>query len=367
MRLALQWTMSRRQAFLGYASALAGVLACTLAGFAMRPRFDLVNIAMIYLLAVVTVAARFPRGPAIAAALLSVAAFDWLFVPPRGHFTVDDAQYVLTFAIMVAVALLISHLVERARRQADARARAETAADTERMRSTLLASIPHELRTPLAVMAGASSKLAEQGVPDATRRALANIVSEQAREMSTHVAEMLAMAGLEPGALRLERHGASLSSVVSNVLLRLQAPLAAHRVIVDLQRELTDVSIDAPLVEQALSNLLENCAACTPAGTVVRVRGERRGNEVVVSVEDYADRASRADLARLAAAFERGVVEGAIDDGLGLATARAIVRLHGGNAWVERMPAGGTAFRFTLPVVAAPAPAPVSSMPAGTI
>lgn len=114
---------------------------CTFAGLAMHPRFDLVNVAMIYLLAVVVIALRFPRGPAITAAVLSVAAFDFLFVPPQGTFTVDDAQYLLTFAIMLAVALIISRLVESIRRQAATQATLEIEAETERIRSTLLASI----------------------------------------------------------------------------------------------------------------------------------------------------------------------------------------------------------------------------------
>jgi len=360
--------MLTTRAILGYGSAVAGVLVCTIAGLAMQPRFDLVNIAMVYLLAVVAVAARFTRGPAIVAALLSVLAFDLVFVPPRGHITVDDAQYLLTFAIMVAVAVLISRLVEHARREADERARADMSAETERMRSTLLAWIPHELRSPLALLAGASSKLAEPSVSDAARRALANVVSEQAREMSEHVTKVVEMTGLEPGAINLERHATSLSDVVSTVLGRLQASLAAHRVIVDIQGDhLPKVSTDAPLIEYALANLLENCAESTPAGTVVRVRAERRGDEVLVTVEDYADRLSGAQRERLVAAFERGTVEGDLDTALGLTICRAIVRLHGGKTWVERPAAGGTAFRLTLPVESSPLLASAGAIAAGNI
>src|SRR5438874_1154020 len=147
----------------GYAWAVAATAACTLAGLAMRARFDLVNVAMVFVLAVVIVALRFSRGPAIATSVLCVAAFDFVFVPPRGKFTVDDAQYLLTFAIMLAVALVISRLVDSVRRQAAGQSALEVEAETERIRSTLLASISHDLRTPLAVMAGASSSLAESG------------------------------------------------------------------------------------------------------------------------------------------------------------------------------------------------------------
>src|SRR5437016_1459300 len=90
----------------GYLWAVGAVAACTAAGFAMAPRFDLVNIAMVYLLAVVTIALRYSRGAAVLTSVLSIAAFDFLFVPPRLTFTVDDAQYLFTFAIMLAVALV---------------------------------------------------------------------------------------------------------------------------------------------------------------------------------------------------------------------------------------------------------------------
>lgn len=300
--------MVPRAAWSGYAWAIAGVLACTLAGLGMEARFDLVNIAMVYLLAVVVVAARFARGPAIAAALLSVLAFDLVFVPPRGRFTVDDVQYVLTFAIMVAVALLISHLVEHARREAAQRARAETAVDAERIRSTLFAAIPRDLRTPLAIM------------------------------------------GREPGSIQLERRPSSMSAVVSIVLERLRARLAAHRVIVDIEGELPPMQIDAPLVEYAIANLLENCAAHTPAGTILRVRAERRTGDVLVTVEDHADRASVGDREHMVAAFAQGAFEGDVEVALGLAVARAIVRAHGGHTWVERSPTGNTQFRFTFPL-----------------
>src|SRR6185503_7015043 len=170
----------------GYAWALAATAACTAVGWAMAGRFDLVNIAMVYLLAVVIIALRYSRGPAIVASVLSVAAFDFLFVPPQGAFTVHDLQYLLTFAIMLGVGLVIAGLKDGLRRQADAQARLNGQAETERIRSTLLASISHDLRTPLAVMSGASSTLAERGerMSAGERAALARSVFDQARERS---------------------------------------------------------------------------------------------------------------------------------------------------------------------------------------
>jgi two-component system sensor histidine kinase KdpD len=340
----------------GYAWAVAATAACTLAGFAMRARFDLVNIAMVYMLAVVVIALRFARGPAVATAVLSVAAFDYLFVPPRGTFTVDDVQYLLTFAIMLAVALVISRLVQSVRTRAAAQAALEVEAETERIRSALLASISHDLRTPLAVMAGASSSLAESGesLSAEQRRALAVSVFAQAQRMSDHVAKILEMTRLETGAIKLERDWAAIPEIVGSVLQRLQERLCGHRLLVEVPADLPLVRVDASLVEHALGNLLENAASHTPAGTVVRVCAQRRNGEVMLTVQDYSG-ICEGDVERVFEKFHHGSVESSETGmGLGLAICRAIVRLHGGQAWAERVSGGGTAFHFTLPIEAPP-------------
>jgi K+-sensing histidine kinase KdpD len=349
--------MSLSPTWSGYAWAIGAAVGCTLVGLTMQPRFDLVNIAMVYLLAVVVVALEFSHGPAVLASILSVAAFDVLFVPPRGTFTVDDVQYLLTFAIMLAVGLIISGLVRSIRRQAAAQAALEIEAETERIRSALLASISHDLRTPLAVMAGASSSLADNGerLSAAERHALAKSVFEQAREMSEHVNKVLQMTRLETGAIKVERDWVSLPEIAGSVLSRLEVRLASHRVIIELPDDLPLVRVDAALIEQALGNLLENCAKHTPPGTIVRVRAEPRPGEILVSVEDYSGGIPDANVERVFEKFNRGSVEDTgTGMGLGLPICRAIVRLHGGKAWAERVPAGGTAFRFTLPLEEAP-------------
>ena len=347
----------------GYLWAVAAALACSFIGLAMQPRFDVVNIALVYLLAVVIVALKFSRGPAVAASALCVAAFDYLFVPPSGTFTIDDVQYLLTFAIMLAVALVISALVRSIRRQATAQAALEVEAETERIRSALLASISHDLRTPLAVMAGASSSLVENGErlsPD-ERHALAKSVFERAREMTDHVNKVLQMTRLETGAIKVERDWASLSEIAGSALARLSERMSEHRVIVEIPDDLPLLRVDAGLIEQAVGNLLENCAQHTPPETVVRLRAQRRNREIIVTVEDYSGGIPEADIERVFEKFNHGSVEGAgTGMGLGLAICRAIVRLHGGKAWAERVP-GGTAFRFSLPLEDAP-PMPVEAV-----
>jgi two-component system, OmpR family, sensor histidine kinase KdpD len=336
----------------GYAWALGAVLACTLVGFAVHSLTDLVNLALLYLGAVVGVALRFGRGPVVAASVLGVAAFDWFFVVPSGTFHVDDPQYLITFAMMLGVGWIISWLTDTVRARARAQAELAIQAETERIRNTLLASISHDLRTPLAVIAGASSSLAEGGerLPAAERDALAQSIYREAQEMSELVAKVLQMTRLESG-LELERDWCSIAEIAASVLRRLKPRLADHLVMLDLPADLPLARIDGALIEQALANLLENAARHTPPRTLVRLRAQVSGGELVVSVEDFGPGLPEGALEHLFEKFQHGQRRGA---GLGLAICRAIVALHRGRIWAERLPEVGTAFRFSLPVETPP-------------
>jgi two-component system sensor histidine kinase KdpD len=209
----------------------------------------------------------------------------------------------------------------------------------------------------LAVIAGASSSLAERGeqLPAPERTALARSIYQQSRQMGDLVAKVLEMTRLETGGIALERDWHALADITGSVLRRLRERLAAHPVRVEMPAELPLARVDATLVEQVFANLLENAAKYTPAGTAITLRAAVESGEFLVSVEDEGPGLPPGDPEQLFAKFQRGAAEGAIGGvGLGLAICRAIVHLHGGRIWAERRPAGGTAFRFTLPLEEAP-------------
>ena len=108
----------RPRAWLGYAWAVAAATVVTLLAMPLVNHLDLANIVMIYMLALVVIAFRFGKGPAAAAAIVNVAAFDFFFVPPRFSLAVADAQYLLTFAVMLVTGLIIAHLADRLKQQA---------------------------------------------------------------------------------------------------------------------------------------------------------------------------------------------------------------------------------------------------------
>jgi two-component system, OmpR family, sensor histidine kinase KdpD len=123
----------RRSRPAGYLAAFAAILLATGFGRLLAPAVELTNVVMVFLLAVVGIALRFGRGPSIFASIVSVAAFDFFFVPPQLTFAVSDSQYLITFAVMLVVAIVISTLTVRLREQA------ETSSHRERRTAALYA------------------------------------------------------------------------------------------------------------------------------------------------------------------------------------------------------------------------------------
>ncbi len=489
-----------------YAWALGTTVICTAVAFAMYPYFALANIVMAYVLGSTIAGARFGRGPAIVAAIANVLAFDLFFVPPRFTFSVSDAQYLVTFAVMLIVTLVIANLMASVRQQtrvAGARQRrtallyamsrelaatrgvanmarvavrhvaevfdcqavvllpdeqgrlrypreapvegslmgadlsiaqwvvdhgrraglgsdtlpaaaalyvplsdehqrlgvlavlptnqrrillpeqrhlletfagqlglalerallaeqAETArvtAETESLRNTLLSSISHDLRTPLSVIAGASSALAERGaeLDPAARLTLARSIETKAREMSELVSNVLDLMRFESGQVVLRRDWETLDDLVGSALSRISDRLDGRPVDISIAADLPAVHVDANLVVQIFVNLLDNVAKYTPAGTRVHISAQPDAAFVRVTVDDEGPGLSADERARVFDKFTRGDDEGTVvGAGLGLAICRAVVRAHGGDIRAVERPGGGARFDFTLPTTDAP-------------
>ena len=487
------------------AALLVSALSTGLAAL-MYPAFELTNLVMVYLLGTTIAALRLGRGPASVAAVANVAAFDYCFVPPRFSFAVSDLQYLVTFAVMLAVALTIASLVSAVRAQtrvagarerrtallyamsrelaatrgwdslsriairhvaegfacdvallapdragrlawtpdaqargeladpdvsiaqwvydhdrpaglgtdtlpataaqylplrgthqvfgvlavrpthprrillpeqrhllatfagqiamalersqlADEAAAARTASATEHLRNTLLASISHDLRTPLAVITGASSALndATLRLEETARASLTQAIEQKAREMSELISNVLDLMRFEAGGVALRRDWQTIEDLVGAALRRLDGRLADWPVEVALPGELPAVFVDGSLVTQVLTNLLENAARHTPAGSAITVTASGDRGWVEVVVQDTGPGLPPGDPERLFAKFQRGRNEGTTGGaGLGLAICRAIVEAHGGRISAIDRPGGGARFTFTLPATEAP-------------
>ena len=262
----------------------------------------------------------------------------------------DQRELVRALARQVAWPLERARLADRA----DA---ARLSAESERLRSTLLSSVSHDLRTPLAAITGAASGLLVEPPPGPELRyELASTVLDEAQRLNRLVGNLLDMTRLEAGTLQPKREWQSLEELIGSALGRVEAYAPSCRFVAEIAPELPLVPIDAVLVEQALVNLLENAVRHGGADGVVRVAARRDGKEALVEVKDEGPGLHAGDEERVFEKFYRAASgPGA---GLGLAIARAIVTAHGGRIWAENLKPRGAAFRFSLPLGDAPPPPP---------
>jgi two-component system sensor histidine kinase KdpD len=497
---------------MSYAWALAACVATTLVATPLLPYLDLANIVMLFLLTIVLVAVRFGRGPAVLAAFTSVASFDFFFVPPRFSFAVSDAQYLVTFAVMLTVALITGQMTASLRYQArvasyreeraralyefardmssllqtdqvveaatkfiadtfrtkvaillpdqqdrvelhdpgglalttDLRVAAQWAYDksqpagagtdtlpnseylfiplrapmrtrgvlgikaenrrmlmvpeqqrhldtfaaltaialervhyvevaqqalisieSERLRNSLLAALSHDLRTPLAGLVGLAESL-ELTKPELAGLQLetARAIAEEARRMSALVNNLLDMARIQSGEVKLNRQWQPFEEVVGSALQSVRTALGRRHVEVALAHDLPLVEFDGTLIERVLYNLLENATKYTPDGTLIRIGGEVSGDNLLVTVSDNGPGLPKGQQDSIFEKFTRGSRESATPGvGLGLAISRAIVEAHHGRIWAQDNPGGGAEFCFTLPL-GTPPEMPPSEEPA---
>jgi two-component system sensor histidine kinase KdpD len=499
--------MLRRHAGpLHYLAGMGIAVVCTLLGQLLFRHSDLANIAMLYLAGVVVAAVWLGRGPSVFVAVAGVAVFDFYFVPPRNTFAVSDVWYLLTFAVMLFVGLLIANLTTRLRGLADAarerekrtsllyamsrelaaaRDRREVAAvavrhvrdsfgcdaalltpgppdrpaaieviasagspdwinehergvarwafdhgkpvgvgtpalpasagryqplsssqgktgvlavhprtpetfaptpqqllldtfvnqvglalervsliegqqtarieaESERLRSALLSSVSHDLRTPLAAIAGAATSLqAGANLDEQTRSDLTDSIVREAERLNDLIANLVFATRLEAGGVELRREWISVEEVVGIGLARHREALAARPTRILVSSGLPLVRVDNAMLPQVVYNLVDNALRYTPPGTPIEIAAWTTDSSVVIKVADQGPGLAEDERSKVFQRFFRGRAArpaGAGGVGLGLTICEGIVKAHAGRIWSEPNVPRGVAFLFSIPV-----------------
>jgi two-component system sensor histidine kinase KdpD len=238
------------------------------------------------------------------------------------------------------------------------------ATQAERLRTSLLSSLSHDLRTPLAGIEGAASALKDGAdrLSPAARAELAQTILEEARRMMRLVTNLLEMVRVESGALQVQREWQSVEEVIGVSLLRLEERLRTHPVRTEIPPDLPLVPMDGLLVEQALVNLLENAVKYSPEGAAIDVTAGLEAGEVVIAIADRGPGVPAGEQDRIFEKFYRsGAPERVGGAGLGLTIVRAIAQAHGGRVWVAPRPGGGSVFRLALPLGGTPPGLPIEA------
>ncbi len=284
----------------------------------------------------------------------SVVSYNVLFLPPLYTFTPGDpknAPVVLVFAI---VAMTVSYIASRMRKEADKACELDKIAERERLQVALLASVSHDLRTPLAAILGSASvlKLCGPVMDEASSRSLIDTIQEEANNLNRLIGNLLDMTRLEAGALQLRTGLTDLADILGSALRRVEPLLPASKIRLDLAPDLPDLYLDPVLLEQVFFNLFDN-AAKYASRAPVRVTAWPAGEKVYITVADAGVGLPANELERIFDKFHRATNSGGPPGtGLGLPICRGFVEALGGKIKAANQPDGGAIFTITLPILA---------------
>ncbi|NUP11612.1 MAG: sensor histidine kinase KdpD [Polyangiaceae bacterium] len=279
----------------------------------------------------------------------------------HGELTAEERGFLETFGRQIALALERASLAEQARKSA-------VMAKAEELRSSLLASVSHDLRTPLAAITGAATTMRDEtDLPEATRSDLLHSICDEAERLERLVSNLLDMTRLESGTVRLRREWVPVEEPIGSALVRLEKKLGTRRVTTKLADDLPMIFVDPMLIEQLFFNLLENAAKYTPEGSSIDIDARAEPDRVVIEIADRGPGIREGDEERIFERFYRGDHAKVSGVGLGLPICRAIATVHDATLTAGNRTGGGAVFTLSLPRDEQPpsVPSPVDAQEGG--
>jgi K+-sensing histidine kinase KdpD len=359
--------------WLGVVATLAAVVAGTLVVYPLKSVAPVVSLGVVYLPAILLISTAWGLRLGLLASVLSAAAFNFFHIPPLHRFTIAEEENWVALAAFVIAAIVSSTVAglararaveaERRREEAD-RALAELEALTrerdrmqaeaveaeavrrsDELKTVLLRSISHDLRTPLTSIIAGGTALGSENLTAEERAELSEGIVGEGRRLSRLVENLLDISRLEAGKAEPHRGPVDLAEVLE-AARQGQGKTESIRLAIDAELPLVDA--DAAQLERAFANLLEN-GVRYGNGRPVLVRSRLVGGNIVVRVVDQGPGIPEGEWERIFEPFQHGDAPGA-GSGLGLAIAKGFIEANGGGIAIESLPGQGTSFAVTLPL-----------------
>jgi len=324
-----------------------------------------------YLLIVLATAASSPLWVAAVVSLLADLALNFFFMPPVGTFRIADSENWVALVVFLAVAVMASSLSSAVRARArkaivrsdeleqllEARRAADAARQNDAYKSTLLASLGHDLRTPLTTIRVAATNLRFEALEGHERRRQAELILGEAGRLAHLVENIVDMTRIEAGAIASEPRWTDPMEIIEGARNQVGGMLDGRQIDVagDTGRQ---IRVDPRLTASAIARVLENASTYTPASEPLEVHASTTGERLVISVRDHGPGIPEAELAHVFDPFFRAAGADRIPagTGLGLTIARGLLAAEGGRISAENHPDGGAVFTIEVPAAARAAP-----------
>lgn len=333
--------LPKRRVLAAWAMGALGLPVLTAALASARDHVHLPSVLLLYVLVVVAVAVVGGAWPAMVAAVCAFVLANWFFTPPFHRLTIDASEDAVALVAFLVVAGVVSWLLALATRlAADAKG--------NELKTTLLAAVSHDLRTPLASIKASVTSLEQDDVEwsDADRRDFLATIHEEADRLNGLVGNLLDMSRIATGAVQLSPRGVGLDEVVPAALAELGP--RADDVEIDVAESLPRAWADPGLFERAVFNVVDNALEWS-SGAPVRIEAAQRGAYVQLRVIDHGPGVTAELRHRLFEPFQRLGDRTTDGVGLGLAVARGFMEAMGGAIDAEDTPGGGLTMVLSLP------------------
>jgi len=355
-----------------YTAAVLGTLAPTLLLIPVRSQINTTTIALAFLLIVLLVASLFGSRPALLTSVMAAFSFNFFFLPPFYTLTIAEPQNWIALIAFLIVAGTVGQLSANAKYRAELAedlydklqaafeqaSEAEALKKSEKLKSSLLDAVTHDLRTPLtSIKASVTTLLDSEGghrtieLDAEGRREFLDVINEETDRLNKFIESMVELARIESGSAPSRRTLSNVEEIISIALARAEQTPGGHRVVVNIDKDLPLINVDARAIAEALYNLIENAAKYSPDGSLIKIETTATGEEVSVSISDEGRGIPPDMRQRVFEKFVRLEPDRSSGMGLGLPVARGIVESQGGTIEIHSGPdRKGTMFVIDLPI-----------------
>lgn len=362
-----------------YGFAVSGIFVSAFIFENFQTRINSTTVALAFLLWILISATFLGRNPALLASLAAMLCFNFFFLPPVRTWTISDPQNLVAWGAFTVTAIIAGELSAYARRRAleaekqkieierlynelqnafEKASRAEALKQSEKLKSSLLDAVTHDLRTPLtSIKASVTTLLDSEGghrtieLDTENRLEFLEIIDEETDRLNNFIEGMVELARVEAGSIRLRQTFSSIEEIISTALKRAENLLKNHRIRVELEKDLPLVSVDAKALAEVVYTLLDNASKYSPENSQITVKAVRTGDQMQISVNDEGGGISPEIREKVFEKFFRDEANPVGGLGLGLAIAHGIIESHDGKIWIETgTNEKGTKIIFTVPI-----------------
>jgi two-component system, OmpR family, sensor histidine kinase KdpD len=308
-------------------------------------------VALLLLVTVSFIAMFFDILPVLLAALLSALIWDIFFIPPRFTLSVETTEDALLLAMYFIIASVNAALTFKIRQMEKKEVKKEQKENTLKLYNTLLNSLSHELRTPIATIIGAADNLLTDTskLTGKNKEELVSEISKASLRLNRQVENLLNMSRIESGFLQPKKDWVDVGELIYDVVNRLKEFTQQHPVGIILKDNLPLFKLDFGLMEQVLYNLIYNAALYIPKYCVITVKAACINEKLVIHVEDNGTGFPPGETEKVFDKFYRLENSKTGGTGLGLSIVKGFVEAHEGTVRLENMPEGGARFTIEIP------------------